>query len=229
MYNAIIYFQIFVNVQIIGLRLIEPHHVKTCLRGFRPAKNSNQSAQLRRLAIYRALKFWIQQVYALYYLDSEQNRRWSDCADAQADLCLCCFAYGRKRFSHDTAQLIISNAAHLDCICDVRTCRRYTLPSQHAHIGSLAAKGRQSGKSAFWRHADGPIENLFVCSGLRRFQHFSVISRRCLAATGSSMLIFIVLPHWSTWHDTTPSHIILILGRPVLALPRTSECQARSS
>ena len=27
-----------------------------------------------------------------------------------------------------------------------------------------------------------------------------------------------------TWHDTTPSHIILTLGRPVLALPRKSEC-----
>ena len=26
--------------------------------------------------------------------------------------------------------------------------------------------------------------------------------------------------------DTTSSHIILILGRPVLALPRKSECQA---
>ena len=32
-----------------------------------------------------------------------------------------------------------------------------------------------------------------------------------------------------TWHDTTPSHIILTLGRPVLALPRKSECQARRS
>ena len=34
-----------------------------------------------------------------------------------------------------------------------------------------------------------------------------------------------------TWHDTTPSHItcILTLGRPVLALPRKSECQAMSS
>ena len=32
-----------------------------------------------------------------------------------------------------------------------------------------------------------------------------------------------------TWHDTTPSHIILTLGRPVLALPRKPECQARSS
>ena len=27
-----------------------------------------------------------------------------------------------------------------------------------------------------------------------------------------------------TWHDTTPSHIILALGRPVLDLPRTTEC-----
>ena len=32
-----------------------------------------------------------------------------------------------------------------------------------------------------------------------------------------------------TWYDTTPSHIILTLGRPVLALPHKSECQARSS
>ena len=29
-----------------------------------------------------------------------------------------------------------------------------------------------------------------------------------------------------TWHDTTPSYITLTLGRPVLALPRKSECQA---
>ena len=32
-----------------------------------------------------------------------------------------------------------------------------------------------------------------------------------------------------TWHDTTPSHIILTLGRPVLTLPRKSECQAMSN
>ena len=32
-----------------------------------------------------------------------------------------------------------------------------------------------------------------------------------------------------TWHDTTPSHIILTLCRPVLALLCKSECQARSS
>ena len=32
-----------------------------------------------------------------------------------------------------------------------------------------------------------------------------------------------------TWHDTTPSHITLTLGRSVLALLSESECQARSS
>ena len=30
-------------------------------------------------------------------------------------------------------------------------------------------------------------------------------------------------------HDTTPSHIILTLGRPVLPVPHKSESQARSS
>ena len=44
----------------------------------------------------------------------------------------------------------------------------------------------------------------------------------------------IVLPHWSimpqdTRHDTTPSHIILTLGWPVLALLSKYKCQARSS
>ena len=38
------------------------------------------------------------------------------------------------------------------------------------------------------------------------FNNFSVISRRCLVATGSSVLTFIVLPHWSilsqTWYHT---------------------------
>ena len=47
------------------------------------------------------------------------------------------------------------------------------------------------------------------------------------------MLAFIVLPHWKyhalgTWHDTTLSHIIMTLGRPVLTLSRKSECQAKS-
>ena len=31
------------------------------------------------------------------------------------------------------------------------------------------------------------------------------------------------------WHDTTPSHIILTLGRPVLALPRKSEAKREAA
>ena len=74
------------------------------------------------------------------------------------------------------------------------------------------------------------LTNLYivlVCSGLISGSTiFSVILRRCLVATGSSMLTFIVLPHWSimpqtldklTWYHT--SHTILTLGQPVLALP----------
>ena len=34
------------------------------------------------------------------------------------------------------------------------------------------------------------------------FNNFSVISRRCLVATGSLMLTFIVLPHWSIMSQT---------------------------
>ena len=50
--------------------------------------HSNQPAQLQKLA--RILKLWIKQVQMSYYLNSEQQRCWSDCADAQADLHLCC-------------------------------------------------------------------------------------------------------------------------------------------
>ena len=37
-----------------------------------------------------SLKFWLQELETLHYLGSEQQRRCSDCADAQADLRLCC-------------------------------------------------------------------------------------------------------------------------------------------
>ena len=65
---------------------------------------------------------------------------------------------------------------------------------------------------------------MFVCLGLTSLSTLSVISRRCLVVTGSSMLTFIVLPHCgirsqTLLPDTTPSHIILIPERPVLALP----------
>ena len=69
-------------------KIFEPHHAKMCLRGFSTKSDSNQPAQLQKLATI--LKFWIKPEYISYYLSSEQKRCWSDCADAQADLHLCC-------------------------------------------------------------------------------------------------------------------------------------------
>ena len=65
---------------------------------------------------------------------------------------------------------------------------------------------------------------LFVWFGFNvAFNNLSVISRQCLDVAGSSMLTFRVLPHWNItpqtlWHDIPPSHIILTLSWPVLAL-----------
>ena len=70
--------------------------------------------------------------------------------------------------------------------------------------------------------ADKEVPCLFVWFGLNvAFNNLSVISRRCLDVTGSSMLTFRVLPHWNImpqtlWHDIPPSHIILTLSWPVL-------------
>ena len=50
--------------------------------------DSNRAARLQKLA--RVLNFRILQAEVLYYPSREQQRRWSDCADAQADLHLCC-------------------------------------------------------------------------------------------------------------------------------------------
>ena len=66
------------------------------------------------------------------------------------------------------------------------------------------------------------------------FNNLSVISRRCLVATVSSMLTFIVLHHCSIKSQTLyfippPVTIMLKLGRPFLALPRKSECQVGSN
>ena len=56
--------------------------------GFATKVDSNRPAQLQRLA--RGLKIWLYQVEVLYYPGSKQQNRWSDCADAQADVRLCC-------------------------------------------------------------------------------------------------------------------------------------------
>ena len=74
------------------------------------------------------------------------------------------------------------------------------------------------------------IACLFDRSGLRRFQkYFSDVTtvsgcyRRLNAFFYSAASLKYHAP------DTTFSLIILTLGRPALALPRKSECQARSS
>ena len=66
----------------------EPLHEKTCLPEFPTRSDSNWPAQLQKLAW--GLQFWLQKLQTLHYLGSEQQRHWSDWADAQADLCLRC-------------------------------------------------------------------------------------------------------------------------------------------
>ena len=59
------------------------------------------------------------------------------------------------------------------------------------------------------------------------FNNFLVISRR--QGDKCSLLYCCLTEVSCPRHWTTPSHIILTLGQPVLALPRETECQARSS
>ena len=76
-------------------KIIWAHHEKTCHQGLWPDK-TNWPAQLQKLAT--VLKFWIKQVKVLYYLGSEQQRCWSDCTDAQADLRLRCLHLAKTGF-----------------------------------------------------------------------------------------------------------------------------------
>ena len=73
-----------------------------------------------------------------------------------------------------------------------------------------------------------------VCSGLTSistfFSHITTVSgcdRELNAHSYSAASLKYHAP--DTLQDTTPSHIIQTLGRPVLALARKSECQARCS
>ena len=68
--------------------LFEPRHEKMCLRESPTRQDTNWPAQLQRPA--RFLKCWIYKPEVSFCLGSEQQRRWSDCADAQAGLRLCC-------------------------------------------------------------------------------------------------------------------------------------------
>ena len=62
----------------------EPRHEKMCLRESPTRQDANWPAQLQRSP--KILKFRVYKLEVLYYLGSERQRRWSDCADAR----LCC-------------------------------------------------------------------------------------------------------------------------------------------
>ena len=66
----------------------EPRHEKMCLWESPTRPDTNWPAQPQKLA--RVLKFRLSNLEILYCLSSEQQRRWSDCTDVQADLRLCC-------------------------------------------------------------------------------------------------------------------------------------------
>ena len=55
------------------------------------------------------MKLQIKKLEILYYLGSEQQMRWLECADAQAELCLCCSHMVLNRFSHDVAHFVFNN------------------------------------------------------------------------------------------------------------------------
>ena len=74
----------------------EPRHEKMCLRESPTRQDTNWPAQLQRPA--RILKFQIYKLHVSFCLGSEQQRRWSDCADAQADLRLCCSHMAKRHF-----------------------------------------------------------------------------------------------------------------------------------
>ena len=65
--------------------------------GFQTRWDSNRLTQLQKLA--RVLKFWLQKLEVPYYQGNELQRHWSDCADAQADLHLCCSHMAKQVFS----------------------------------------------------------------------------------------------------------------------------------
>ena len=56
--------------------------------GFPTKRDANKFPQLQRLA--RKVKFRLWQVLIWHFPINEQQRRWSDCADAQSSMCLCC-------------------------------------------------------------------------------------------------------------------------------------------
>ena len=81
----------------------EPRHEKMCLRESPTRQDTNWPAQLQRPATI--LKFRIHKLEVSFGLDSEQQRRWSVCANAHADLHLFCSHMAQDTFSHGLAHM----------------------------------------------------------------------------------------------------------------------------
>ena len=66
------------------------------------------------------LEILVTELETLHYLDSEQQRRRSDCADAQADLRLCC----SPMFAYDIRQICLWFGSYasdaFSCLFDMR-------------------------------------------------------------------------------------------------------------
>ena len=84
--------------------IVQLAYIRGLILGIGQGVPNDQPAQLQKLA--RTLKLWIEQVY-IYYLSSEQQRCWSDCADAHADLHLCCPQMART-FTHGLAHIVLT-------------------------------------------------------------------------------------------------------------------------
>ena len=75
--------------------------------------DSNWAVQLQKLA--RVLKVWIWTLEVLNYPGSEEQRHWSHCTDAQADLHLCCSHMAKQVFSWRGSILKAQRGLFLRC------------------------------------------------------------------------------------------------------------------
>ena len=100
--------------EIISVAVSLPSWLPSCLQNYlslvtrKPFFGISDQVRLKpaysateRLTTVVIWKFVFSKYRHLYYLGSEQQRRWSDCADAWSAPLL--FAYGINRFSHDVA------------------------------------------------------------------------------------------------------------------------------
>ena len=85
-----------IGMAVAAIGIIRASSRENLSSGFSTRYDSNRPAKQQKLA--RSLNFRIYKKEVLYYLGSEQQRCWSDCADAQADLHLCCLHMAKTGF-----------------------------------------------------------------------------------------------------------------------------------